>query len=144
MAREVFVEIGGAERRLMFGAARAAVEIERRLKKAPIKVVDEELMPWLHGSVFSAEALAFCLWLGLRHEDKRLKEETVFDWLDEAFAASEGGQGAAMKLCSLVRDAMLLSGVCGFVLDQYRKEDEAPEEGDGDQGKGAVRPAEAP
>jgi hypothetical protein len=136
MAREVFVTLGGEERRLMFDAARSAIEIEKRLGKAPVRVLDDDLRPGnSEGGGFSTTALVFLLWLGLRHENKTLKEDTVIDWVSAAYR-----ENLYRLLCAQVRDAMALSGVCGFTLDW-----DAPpnEEGGGDEGKApAVKAAE--
>lgn len=138
MAREVTVNLGGEERRLMYDAARAAIEIEKRLGKAPTKVHDDDLRPGVHQGAFSTVSLVFLLWLGLRHESKGLKEETVTDWVSAAFKENEG-----RLLCGLVRDAIALSGVCGFTFDCMAEPVEKPKEGDGDSGKAtAVKAAE--
>jgi hypothetical protein len=138
VAREVTVNLGGEERRLMYDAARAAIEIEKRLGKAPTKVHDDDLRPGVHQGAFSTASLVFLLWLGLRHEVKGLKEDTVVDWVSAAYLANEG-----KLLCGLVRDAIALSGVCGFSYDCMAKPEEKPEEGDGDRGKApAVKAAE--
>jgi hypothetical protein len=139
MAREVFVTLGGEERRLMFGAARSAIEIEKRLGKAPFAVLHEDISPGRHEASFSTTALAFLLFVSIRHQVKGLKEETVLDWLDAAFLAGE-----AVTLCTRVGDAMLLSGVCGYFVDIEAKDEDKPaEEGDGDEGKApAVKAAE--
>jgi hypothetical protein len=140
VAREVTVTLGGEERRLMFDAARAAIEIEKRLGKAPTHVHDDDLRPGVHKGGFSTASLVFLLWLGLRHEVKGLKEDTVLDWVSAAYRENLGGM-----LCEHVRDALALSGVFGWSYDaQAPKEpEERPEEGDGDGGKApAVKAAE--
>ena len=140
MAREVYVNLGGEERRLMFDAARSAIEIENRLKKVPAAVMDEQLRATRDNPAFSPIALAFLLWLGLRHADRKLSEAQVIDWMGAAFQENRG-----IELAWNVRDALFLSGVCGFSVDvQADDTDKAQEQdGAGDGGK-AVRPSEEP
>lgn len=145
MAREVYVNLGGQERRLMFDAARAAMEIEKRLGKRPIHVADKDLLPKEEDASFSVTALTFVLWLGLRHGDRRLTEDQVTQWVSDVFVSN--GELGGFRLCALARDALLLSGACGWSYDQQAQKDEEAEgqDGAGDQGKAAaVRPAEEP
>lgn len=147
MAREVYVKLGGEERRLMYNAARAALLIEDRLQKTPAAVVDEDLSPNKKRPGFSTKALAFLLWLGMKADVPGLKETTVVDWLTESYTAPDGIGG--FKLCEHVRDALLLSGVCGFSVDLEAAKEAEAEDGAGDTGKGApaapaVKPSESP
>lgn len=166
MAREVFVNLGGADRRLRFSATRDGIALQKRCGKKPGEVVDQDILPTVDvqgpdgkmrrrpSFYYSPEAVAFALYLGLHHDDKTVTEEKVLDWMDEAIAVPNG----MLVILNQLFDALMISGITGKSVDLEAVRAamaaatgagepavvEPAEKGAGEGGKGAVTPAETP
>ena len=155
MAREVYVPLGGAERRLTFSGTRDGIALQKRFGKKPGELLDQEITPveiverdgrphrQLTG-YYNPEVVAFALFLGIRHDEPKLTESQVMDWMDQAAQDSQ-----MMTVIDRLFDAFMLSGITGRSVDvdafkAPNEEKPASEEGAGDQGKAAVVPPDSP
>ena len=152
MAREVFVKLGGEDRRLRF-TTREGIELKRRFNKTPKRLLHEDIAPSANGRPtldFDPEVVVAALFLGLRHELRRKESEvTVEQWFDVACKAGE-----AVLIVNQLVDAIMLDGITGQSIDfearraaREAEDDEpaprqAPDPED-DEGK-AVRPPDNP
>lgn len=152
MAREIYVEIGGKERRLKY-TTREGIELKRRFGKTPKRLLHEDIAPSENGrptADFDPEVVVAALYMGLRHElGRKDTEATVEQWFDVACKA-----GVAIHVVNQIVDAVMLDGITGQSIDfearraaQAAEEDEpaaaTPPDPDDDEGK-AVRPPDNP
>lgn len=115
--RSVLLNIGGEERRLKFTVG-ALEELESYLPSRNIYKQMQDI-PFAFG------VLATAVWIGLKWQDKKLRRETVLEWINEYNSSNE-----ASDLFNKTYAAIGLSGMFGSDVSVFAEiaNTDSPEE----------------
>lgn len=136
--KQFYVTLGGKERRLRYTTS-DSVKLDRRFGKAVGVLVWRDILTVrgdadgakrVTGRGASMDVCVAFLHLGLAHDEPKLTEETVYEWIDEYIEASPNN-----KFGTLVEAVVRAAYMSGIVNGQQTDFDELLKGDKGSEGK---------